>query len=333
MSDRNLLGVWLRRFLMEHLVGERNLCRNTQASYRDCLTLLLPFVSERTGRAVDRLLIEDMSPEQIRAFLLHVETNRGCSIATRNQRLAAIHALAHFIGAHSPEHIAWCAQVRSIPFKRVPKDALPYLDKLELEALLSVPDRQTPQGIREYALLRFLYNSGARADEAAQLAIADLDLSHSPAIVRILGKGRRERLCPLWGATAELLRPLVMERPPTDKVFLNRCGRPITRFGIYALVKRCAQEASGKASSLVAKRVSPHTIRHTTAVHLLRAGVDINTIRSWLGHVSINTTNIYAEVDLEMKAKALARCEVPEPGNDRRTTPGSRGMMDFLRSL
>ena len=333
MSDRTLLGIWVRRFLLEHLVGERNLSRNTQASYRDCLALFLPFAAEKVGKPVDRLSVEDLSPGLIRDFLSHLETGRGCSISTRNQRLAAIHALAHFIGAHSPENVAWCGQVRCIPFKRAPKDTLPYLDKPEMDAILASADRETLQGMRDYALLLFLYNSGARASEAAHVTVADLDLEHSPAIVKIMGKGRKVRLCPLWTTTVAILKPLIEGRAGERGVFLSRRGESITRFGVFALVKRSAQRASLKASSLLAKRISPHTIRHTTAVHLLRAGVDINTIRAWLGHVSIDTTNIYAEVDFEMKAKALSHCEIPGSRSSGAGTPGNQTTLAFLRNL
>ncbi len=333
MSDRTLLGVWIRRFLLEYLIGERNLGRNTQVSYRDCLSLLLPFVTEKAGKPIDRLLVEDLSPGHIRDFLNHLETGRGCSISTRNQRLAAIHALAYFIGAHSPENVAWCGQVRGIPLKRAPKDTLPYLDKPEMDAILAAADRDTLQGTRDYALLLFLYNSGARADEAAHVTVADLDLGHSPAIVRIMGKGRKVRLCPLWTTTTAILKPLVEGRPADRRVFLSRRGEPLTRFGVYALVKRSTQRASLKASTLLAKRISPHTIRHTTAVHLLRAGVDINTIRAWLGHVSVDTTNIYAEVDLEMKAKALGACEIPGSGSSGNVLQGNQTTLAFLRNL
>jgi site-specific recombinase XerD len=331
MSDKNLIGTWARRFLMEHLIGERNLGRNTQASYRDCLALLLPFAAAKAGRPVDRLLVDDIAVEHIRAFLSHLESDRGCSISTRNQRLAAIHALALFVAGHSPEYVAWCTQVRSIPFKRAPKGTLPYLDKVEMDSLLATPDRRTAQGLRDYALLLFLYNTGARADEAAHVTVGDLGFGGSPAVAKLFGKGRKERICPMWTVTEDVLKPMVAGRAPADRVFLNRRGEPLTRFGIYALVKRYVHKAGKSVPSLLGKRVSPHTIRHTTAVHLLRAGVDINTIRAWLGHVSIDTTNIYAEIDLEMKAKALAHCELPAPsGNPLR---GSVGVMGFLRSL
>src|SRR5262249_20072239 len=158
----------------------------------------------------------------------------------------------------------------------------------EMDALLAAPDQRTRQGARDHALLLFLYNSGARCDEAARLTVADLDLGASPA-VKVLGKGNKIRLCPLWTSTARTLRALTAGRERQDHVFLNRRGDPITRFGIYTMVGRYARQVTQRVSSLRAKRVSPHVIRHTTAVHLLRAGVDINTIRAWLGHVSLDT--------------------------------------------
>lgn len=331
MVNRNLVAPWVRRFLLEHVVAELNLSRNTQASYRDALVLFLPFAAGKRRQPVDQLEIESLSPEIIRLFLTHLEEQRHCSVSTRNQRLAAIHSFARFVGARSPEHLKWCAEVASIPFKRGTKEALPYLDKAEMDALLATPDRRTRQGLRDHALLLFLYNSGARCDEAARLTIGDLDLGSSPA-VKILGKGRKIRLCPLWTSTADTLRTLTSGRDQQDPVFLNRRGEQITRFGIYTMVARHARRATQHISSLRAKRISPHVIRHTTAVHLLRAGVDINTIRAWLGHVSLVTTNIYAEVDLQMKAKALDACEVPK---SRTTSSWHRqpGLMSFLKGL
>ncbi|MDE2039600.1 MAG: tyrosine-type recombinase/integrase [Elusimicrobia bacterium] len=331
MLDKKLMAPWIRRFLLEHIVGELNLARNTQASYRDAMTLLLPFIAARTGRAIDRLAVQELSSDLIRLFLEHLEKERHCSIATRNQRLAAIHALARFIGTRSVEDLGWCAEILAVPFKKGPKGTLPYLEKPEMDALLSVPDRRSERGSREYALLLFLYNSGARADEAARLSTGDLFLASSPA-VKITGKGNKTRVCPLWPATASLLGALIAAKQPKDRVFLNRNNQAFTRFGIYALVKRCAGKAAERIKSLSPKRVSPHVIRHTTAVHLLRAGVDINTIRAWLGHVSLDTTNIYAEVDLEMKAKALGACEVQE-GSRNRSWHQQAGLMAFLKGL
>jgi site-specific recombinase XerD len=330
MTNTNLVATWVRRFLLEHVVADLNLSRNTQASYRDALALLLPFAAKRQNQPIDQLEVEGLSPEVVRLFLAHLEDERHCCVSTRNQRLAAIHAFARFVGGRSPEHLAWCAQLTAIPFKRASKGTLPYLDKREMEALLATPDRRTSQGVRDHALLLFLYNAGARADEAARLTIADLDLGPSPAVT-IVGKGNKTRLCPLWTSTATALRTLVAGRSGSDPVFLNRRRERMTRFGIYALVKRCAAQAARRVSSIAAKRISPHVVRHTTAVHLLRAGVDINTIRAWLGHVSIDTTNIYAEVDLELKAKALSECSIPSPA--RRSWHKEPGLMVFLKSL
>jgi integrase len=206
-----------------------------------------------------------------------------------------------------------------------------YLDKPEMDEVLEVPDRGTALGARDYALLQFLYNTGARADEAAQVTIGDLTWRSSSS-VRLIGKGNKIRHCPLWPKTAALLKTLVGSRGPHERVFLNRLGQPLTRFGIYTLVRRAVRHASTRMRSLKAKRISPHTFRHSTACHLLRAGVDINTIRGWLGHVSLDTTHVYAEVDLEMKAKALAHCDIPassRPTHRRKDT----GIIEFLKSL
>jgi integrase/recombinase XerD len=265
MDNAALLGTWIRRFLLEHLVAERNLALNTQRSYRDTLVLRIPFVAKNAGEAVDRLSVVDVSAKLVGLFLADLETSRRCAIVTRNQRLAArlaaIHALARFVGEHSPEHIAWCAQLRAIPFKKSPARAvIPYLEKPEMDALLAAPNGQTTQGRRDQVLLLFLYNSGARASEAAQLHIADLYLSAS--YVTILGKGGKKRQCPLWSATVRALTGLIAGRSPADNVFLNRCGCPLTRFGIHTLIERYVHKLRVTMPSLNTKRVSPHTIRH-----------------------------------------------------------------------
>ena len=332
MNNMNLIGPWVRRFLMENLIQERNLTRNTQHSYRDMLILLLPFAANKVKKQVDKLETEDFTPTVIRSFLLYLEDERKCTVSTRNQRLAAIHAMARFIGRRDPQHLAWCTQICAIPLKKTPKVLMCYLEKPEMDALLNAPDRNSKQGFRDYTLMLFLYNTGARADEAAQVTIADLDLDGTSAAVRIGGKGGKIRRCPLWSLTSTELGSLVGSRPHTEKVFLNRYKQPMTRFGIYAFIRRYVLKASCKIPSLLKKQISPHTVRHTTAVHLLRAGVDINTIRAWLGHVSLDTTNIYAEVDLEMKAKALAHCEILTPVKTKKQWHNTE-VMAFLRTL
>ena len=293
-------------------------------------------MAKKTKKAIDKLLVDDIGAGAIKAFLTGLETNRDCSLSTRNQRLAAIHAFAKFIGLNNPEYLEWCRQIQMIPFKKTKRPLITYLEKIEMDALLNAPDKKTDQGKRDHALLLFLYNTGARSDETAQLKITDIYIPHSTkrdlSTVLIRGKGNKLRRCPLWQQTVDELSTLIIGRKPSEHVFLNRRKQPLTRFGIHTMVSRYVRQIAKHLPSIETKRVSPHTIRHTTATHLLRAGVDINTIRAWLGHVSINTTNIYAEVDLDMKAKALACCEIAV---DNKSTHwrNNKDLMSFLNSI
>lgn len=332
MKSDEYISSWIKRFLLEFLISIRNLSKNTQQSYRDTFRLMLPFIANKIKKPIDKLLVEDIDPDAVKAFLSDVEKNRGCSLATRNQRLASVHAFAKFVGLNSPEFIEWCRQIQMIPFKKTKRTLITYLEKSEMDALLNSPNQQTEQGKRDYTLLLFLYNTGARADEVAQLIIENLNMPHAQkrdlSTVLIRGKGNKLRRCPLWQQTVNELSSLISGRDPSEHVFLNRCKQPLTRFGVHTMVRRYAKQIP----SIKNKRVSPHTIRHTTATHLLKAGVDINTIRAWLGHVSINTTNIYAEVDLEMKARALASCEIAE---DKKPTHwrNNKDLMSFLDTI
>ena len=336
MKDKRALAPWIKRFLLEYLPTDRNFARNTQHSYRDALRLFVIFSSAVLRTKPDELLVEDLSADLVRKFMRHIEEGRKCSVATRNQRLAALRTLATFVGERSPEHLSWCAQIRSIPFKKSGHRPVGYLEKDEIDALLAVPDRTSRLGSRDYAMLLLLYNTGARADEVAQLTVGDLRL-HGPqeksqSFVQLRGKGNKIRFCPLWASTTAVLKELVAGRADEERVFLGRSARAMTRFGVHDIVTRYAKLARGNRASLRHKRIGPHTIRHTTATHLLRAGVDINTIRAWLGHVSLNTTNIYAESDLEMKAKALGMCEdkLRQPRKRWRDNPD---LLKFLAQL
>lgn len=331
MTNSASLSPWVRRFLLEHLVADRNLAVNTQKSYRDTLKLLLPFAAGQAHKSIDRLAVDDLSAQVVRSFLTHLEQQRNCAISTRNQRLSAIHALARFIGEQNPEYIHWCAQIRLIPFKKTSQPTITYLEKNEMDALLAAPNIHTVQGRREYALLLFLYNAGARASEAAKLRIGDVD--PSSRCVTIIGKGGTQRRCPLWDSTLQQLSYLAGTREPCELLFLNRCQQPMTRSGIHALVKRCAAKACAQAPTMRNKRVSPHVIRHTTASHLLHAGVDINTIRGWLGHVSINTTHRYAETDMATKERALATCTIAANPSTTKHWRDQPGLMAFLSTL
>ncbi len=339
-SDKELIGYWLRKYLTEYLPIVRNLSRNTIASYRDALRQLLEYVIDR-GLSPDMLRIEELTPDLVVGFLHHIEQAKNCSIQTRNLRLSAIHSFASYISTSEPQYLYWYTKLKNIPIKRsslkeqdgkaIPK--IVYLEKDEIKTLLSMPDKMTSQGARDYALLMFLYNSGARATEAVNLRIQDIAIGNGvqPSLVAIRGKGNKTRVCPLWDSTVKLLQPY-MKRSSEEPVFLNRYGNPITRFGIYELVSRYAAKAAEVMPSIGEKNISPHTIRHSTASHLLEAGVDINTIRSWLGHVSVNTTNIYAEVNIRMKAKALKTCEVLVKGAPK-YNPKDKTLIGFLKSL
>ena len=339
MPEHHLIGPYVRSFLLEHVVADRNLSRNTQHSYRDAIRVLLRFMTDRHRIDPADLTVEHVTADVVREFLMYLEKERENTAATLNQRVTVIHSLFRFVGRHVPELVERATQLQAVPLRRVDHPTVPYLEKAEIDALLATPDRGRRQGQRDYALLLFLYNTGARADETAHLTRGALDLGR-PASVRIVGKGRKTRLCPLWDHTVQVLRALLGHRldgPADTPVFLNVRGQPLTRFGIHAAVERLVARAATRMPCLNAKRVSPHSVRHTTAVHLLRAGVDINTIRAWLGHVSLETTNRYAEVDLEMKAKALAACAISERGSppDQTAAVGRKpqGLMAFLASL
>lgn len=336
MSNKNFIGTWIKRFLLEYLVSVRNLSKNTQKSYRDTFRLMLPYIAKKNKKSIETLLVSDLTADFVKSFLLEIEKNRHCSMSTRNQRLSAIHAFAKFIALNDPEHIEWCRQIQLIPLKNAAKTLITYLNKDEMNALLSAPDTKKLQGYRDNTLLLFLYNTGARADEAAQLTIADLNIAHAKkrdlSTVLIKGKGNKLRRCPLWEQTVDRLQDLIKNRGESEHVFINRCKQPLTRFGVYAMVKRYVKKIIKEYPSLEKKKISPHTIRHTTATHLLQSGVDINTIRAWLGHVSVNTTNVYAEVDLEMKARALACCETPHK-NTQKHWRDNKSLMNFLDSI
>ena len=329
--NNHTLGPWVERFFLEHLVTERNLAQNTWESYLWTFKLFVPFVCARLRKSDERLAVHDITSELVLEFLAHVENDRGCSVQTRNQRLAAVRAFARFVGSRDPIHIAWYGRIRTVPSKKAAPQPIVALTKLEADALLDVPDRTTERGRIEYALLRFLINVGARVSEATELTVGDLQLGlHNGrhALVTLHGKGGKRRQCPLLPETERVLAELVEGRETTEAVFLSRYRKPYTRFGVYRLVERCSQQVP----ALKGRKITPHVLRHTAACELVRAKVDINTVRALLGHASLDTTNIYAEIDLEAKAKALALCDVAEPGSSR-PWKENKGIMAFLKSL
>jgi site-specific recombinase XerD len=306
----NALARALRGFFADHLPRVRGMSPNTVRSYRDAFMLLLRFVAARRERPVVALDFCDLGVDDVLAFLDHLETDRRNSAATRNARLAAVHAFVRYAATNHPEHLELCQRILAVPFKRARVRVVEYLEADEIRALLEAPDRTTADGRRDHAIILALFNTGARVQEILDVRPCDLQLAR-PLQVRLRGKGRKERMCPLWPQTAEILRALLAEHgvdpAATQPLFRNHRGVPMTRFGVRYVLRKYARVARSAATSLDAKRVHPHALRHTTAVHLLQAGVDLVTISHWLGHASVEITNRYAAVDLETKRAAVAK--------------------------
>ena len=305
----NDLGRSLVKFFQDYLPTLRGMSPHTVRSYRDALVLLLRYLGAQRKCSVDRLDLSTITAASITKFLMDLETERHNGIGTRNSRLSAIHTFAKYLAAEHPERLGQLQAILGIPFKRGARtEPIEYLEQREVEALLAGIDRSTSPGRRDYALFALMFNTGARVQEILDLRICDLRLC-SPCQVRLLGKGSRVRVCPVWAHTAELLKKLVSER--TDNLdqnaplFVNSHGSKLTRFGVRYLLRKHIATAAERIPSIAEKRVHPHSIRHTTAIHLLKAGVDFATISQWLGHASLDTTMRYARADIDMKRQAL----------------------------
>jgi site-specific recombinase XerD len=310
MSTTNSLPQLLHYFFHDWMAAQRNASRHTIVSYRDSWRLFLRFVAERRQRNVARLGLADLTAEEVVAFLDYIEKDRGGTIATRNCRLAALHSFFRFVAGRDPLTLKQCESVLCVPVKRGPKRSPNYLETEEVATLLTLPDRQSVLGQRDYALLVLLYNTGARISEALTLCPRDIRLE-TPAQIRLLGKGRKERICPLWPETAALLNALLKRQPrqPDEPIFLNRYGQPLSASGARFRLQQYVRVAAKQTPRIGDKRVTPHTWRHTAAVHLIAAKVDPAVIRSWLGHSSLDTTNLYAQANLETKRKAIEQVD------------------------
>lgn len=330
------LSPFVRSFFEDYLVCHCNVSPHTIRSYRDALKLFLSFSRKHLNKPVTQLLVTDFSEEVITSFLADLEQTRGNSIQTRNHRLHALRKLFEYVAEREPLYVEHCRKLVALPIKR--GAALPeihYLEKEQVTAILDACD-QSAQGRRDYSLLLFLYNTGARVQEVADTRLSWLTLV-PPYKVELLGKGRKWRSCPLWDSTIQTLQQLIDQRRLTsgqdDFLFVNRFGHPFSRSGIADIIERCIAKAATTLPSLQGRKVTPHTFRHTTAMHLLQSDVEVNVIRSWLGHVSISTTNKYIEIDLAMKRKAMATCEVDTtepPSTSWRSDPD---ILTWLESL
>jgi len=330
------LGLLVQSFFTDYLPVQKGLRLSSIRSYRDTVRLLLCFVAEQRHCQIARLSLDDLTFEQVLAFLKHLEQERGNAVRTRNQRRAALSTFFAYLALRAPEMLATCQQIAAIPVKRTALPNTHYLEREEVTALFRSLPRQGRFALRDRALLLFLYNTGARAQEVADLRIEHLELE-PPAKVHLHGKGDKWRLCPLWDETVKQLRRLLTESAaaPKGPVFCGRRSQPLTRFGIYKIVRRHA--AAWDTSAPQPRRVTPHLFRHTAAVHLLESGVEVNVIRGWLGHVSLDTTNRYAELTLRAKAEALRACEI---GSDisaaspaRTAWKTDKTLLDWLNAL
>lgn len=328
----------IRAFFEQHLATERGLSTHTVFAYRDALKLFLQFAAQHHRKSCLDLVVEDLSAEVVRQFLAHLERARKNSVRTRNARLAALHSFFRYLAASDPRFLVVSQSVLGVPFKRHVCRVQEYLEREEVVHLLRHIRPEGTRARRDEALLRLLYNTGARAQELVDLDVHQVRFSR-PYLVRILGKGRKERTCPLWSETIGALKGYLGERGvrPLDRVplFLNARGMRLTRFGLSDIVRHCVAAAAKTAPALLTRKIGPHTFRHTTAMHLLQSGVDLNMIRSWLGHASIETTHGYVELDLEMKRKTLQSCEkvLPKSGKHGPSWQRDPDILAWLASL
>jgi site-specific recombinase XerD len=331
------LAIQLTHYLTEYLPGQRNVSPNTIKSYRDTFTLLLRFCDRSRGIAPERLELKSLDPDLINGFLSHLEIDRGCKSRTRNQRLAAIHAFFRYLQTELPQHLAHCQRIMAIPFHRHERKPIPYPSVADLELLFAQPDLKRVGGRRDAVLLRVLYDTGARVQELCDLSMRDVR-QDSPPSIQLTGKGRKTRIVPLMAGTVSMLKPYIENAGPnvsgreSSPLFANRVGHRLTRSGIAYLIRKYCH-AARRSSACFPAQVSPHTFRHTKAMHLLPAGNALSVIQAILGHVDINTVGIYASADLEMKRKAMERAEPNSPQPAKPSWHQDQQLLDWLRSL
>jgi Site-specific recombinase XerD len=329
MSD---LAPLLQRFFTDRLTLQRQASPHTIAAYRDTFRLLLTFASTRAARQPARLRLADLDAPTIAAFLEHLQTGRGNTTATRNARLAAICSFFRYAALHAPDQAATIQRVLAIPPKRTDRAIVAYLTEPEIDALLAAPDRTGWLGRRNHTLLLTAIHTGLRAGELIGLQIKDIDVG-TGAHLRCHGKGRKDRATPLTTTTVAVLRAWLAERAgaDTDPVFATRQGNPLSHDAVQRLVAKHTATAAASCPSLRDKHVTPHTLRHSTAMMLLRSGIDLTVIALWLGHESTETTQIYLHADMTIKEQALARVAPPDSTPGRYKAPDT--LLAFLADL
>ncbi len=326
------LGPMLRRYFCEYLVSQRDLSPQTIGSYRDTFRLLLGFLERRHRVKPDVVCVDDLDAPRVLTFLDDLERRRGNTARTRNARRAAIRSFLRYAAAAEPVLLPVAQRVLAIPAKRFERASVGYLAREQIQAIIDSPDVTSFSGQRDRVLLMLLYNTGARVSELAGLRIQDVSLE-SRMSVHVHGKGRKNRSVPLWRQTVKLLRAWLrqLHGAPDSPLLPNARGNPMTRSGIAQRLRLAVKRAVSVQPALRSARISPHTIRHTTAMHLLQSGVDLSVIAMWLGHETTQTTHQYLDADLELKKQALACLESPRVRKSLR--PAANGIVQFLKGL
>lgn len=336
MKRSTTMSALVEGFFRDYLLATRGASPHTVRAYRDTVKLLLLFIADRRARDVADLTLDDLTVEAILAFLSHLESTRANAIASRNARLAAIHSFVRHLLRHDPTRAEQYQRILAVPAKRARVPLAHYLEPEVVRLILAQPDRQTAMGRRDYALMLFLYNVGARVSEALGVRVEHVNLQ-PPRQVSLRGKGNKRRICPLWSETSAALSQILAKRGGTDTtyVFLNRDGQPLTRDGVAYILQKYATRAAVSAPALRRQRVTPHVLRHSCAVALLQSGVDVTVIRDYLGHASIATTSRYIATNLQMKREALERFWTQSglQHDGARAWKPTTGVMAFLTSL
>lgn len=332
MKTSNRFATLLERFFTQRLMHQRQASSHTIASYRDTFRMLLQFAHKRLKKPPSSLALEDIDAQLVSAFLDDLEVTRGVTARTRNLRLTAVHSFFRFASYEAPDYAAHIERVLAIPAKKFDRTLVPFLSRPEVDALLAAPDLRTWSGRRDHALILLAVQTGLRLSELTGLHWDDVSLD-TGSHVHVIGKGRKERCTPMSKATRAVMMAWQREpeRSPGQPVFPNARGGPLSSHGVHYLLAKHVTTASLNCPSLKRKRVSPHVLRHTTAMDLLQAGVELSVIALWLGHASIETTQIYLDADLELKEKMLAMT-TPPGGNPGRYRPDD-ALLLFLKGL
>lgn len=332
LNDPSVFGALLQRFFVERLMQQKNVSPQTVAAYRDTFKLLIAYLEKSLKKSADTITLGTLEAGAILGFLAYLETERGNCIRSRNARLAAIRSFMRFVAMHSPLALLLAQQILAIPMKRYEKPLLDFLSREEVNALLDAPDHRTWCGRRDRLLLQVLYNTGARVSELINIRVSDVSFDGAPSI-RLRGKGRKQRVLPLWKETVALVRKWVSDEHLQPDHFLipSRQLRQMTRCNVSERLSQAVSRASDTCPSLAQRQISPHTMRHAMAMHMLQSGIDITVIALWLGHESPVTTHGYVEADLIIKERALASVAEPKPKKGRYRPPAA--ILKFLEAL